>query len=384
MATFIETTSAGRPLYVVRWAYRDRSIDGKPYDQRTFRDEREATKFHKGLERLDVQVGAGRRTKIATIADAWLEHHVPTTSLRNQADAEQCVRIAITPGLGTKVADRLTTGDITAWQRMLVREGYPHLDHRGRRRAARPEAIPTANKRLRHLRAMMRWARLENLTTCRSIDDVPELRDTRPAEQRRPGARPYTLDELDALEAGCSTMLDATLVLVAAHSGLRRSELFALCWDAVDLDEGLIHVRRSLDADGSFKEPKTYERRTVPVFDEGLIPLRRWRDHAPDTALVFPAIDGGPLHTTWDSSHIPGIRERSGIHLQLNECRDTYATRLIVECNASEAEVTIAVGHENIQTTRRHYAAWLAPDRQMLRERGNQSIALLRERMQSA
>ncbi|MGO9006456.1 MAG: tyrosine-type recombinase/integrase [Beijerinckiaceae bacterium] len=37
---------------------------------------------------------------------------------------------------------------------------------------------------------------------------------------------------------------DATLILVAHRHGLRASELCALRWDQVDLERGLMHVRR--------------------------------------------------------------------------------------------------------------------------------------------
>jgi len=37
---------------------------------------------------------------------------------------------------------------------------------------------------------------------------------------------------------------DATMILVAYRHGLRASELCSLRWDQVDLERGLVHVRR--------------------------------------------------------------------------------------------------------------------------------------------
>ena len=37
---------------------------------------------------------------------------------------------------------------------------------------------------------------------------------------------------------------DATMILIAYRHGLRASELCALRWDQVDLERGLVHVRR--------------------------------------------------------------------------------------------------------------------------------------------
>src|ERR1700693_520971 len=38
---------------------------------------------------------------------------------------------------------------------------------------------------------------------------------------------------------------DATMILVAYRHGLRAAELCALRWDKVDLEHGLLHVRRA-------------------------------------------------------------------------------------------------------------------------------------------
>lgn len=365
---FIELTRNGRPLYRVRWNYRDPSIDGRPYDQREFRNRAEAVAWHRSVSRDHIT--APGIARVSHIAQVYLERHVATLELSTQADYEQAIRMRINPGLGTKVADRLTARDTTAWLRVLTTKGYPHTDHLGRRQPAKYTSVPTANKTLRIAKAMMRWARAEGLTTCRAFEDTRSLRDRRPREERRSRARAYTPAELDRLVASCQRLMEATIILVGADSGLRRSELFALCWDCVDLEEGEIHVRRALDRRGGFKDPKTHERRTVPLLDDGLDALRHWRQHAPPTDLVFPAADGRPLHTTWDSGHQPAIRERSGIHLQLNELRDTYASTIITS-GASDVEVTMAVGHKSVQTTRDHYFEWFEPSRNSLRARAN-------------
>jgi integrase len=68
-------------------------------------------------------------------------------------------------------------------------------------------------------------------------------------------------------------------ILLAIGTGLRRGELFALRWQDIDLDAGLLHVRQTLvwvrnyGADGGerktrlvFQEPKTAQsRRTLPL-----------------------------------------------------------------------------------------------------------------------
>jgi type 1 fimbriae regulatory protein FimB/type 1 fimbriae regulatory protein FimE len=48
----------------------------------------------------------------------------------------------------------------------------------------------------------------------------------------------------DARSRGRYGHRDATMILVAHRHGLRASELCALRWDQVDLERGLVHVRR--------------------------------------------------------------------------------------------------------------------------------------------
>lgn len=366
---FIETAQDGRPLYIVRWNYRHKSHDGKPYDQRKFRDEQKAKQWHR-------QVTPGTRSgrvTIAHICEVWLEEHVSTLALRTQSDYRQAVQLRIRPGLGSRHPDKLTPREASQWVRSMK------------------VSAPLANKTLRIVKAMMRWARAEGLTTCMAFEDTRGIRDKRAREDRRAQARAYTPPEVDRLVAACATLMEATIILVGKDSGLRRSELFALCWDCVDMRKGLIHVRRSLDSDGGFKEPKTYERRTVPLLEDGLQALKKWRKVAPKTDLVFCTREGRPVHAVWESRHAgkyverkkgrvltDGIRSRSGMHIELNHLRDTYASTIIA-AGAQDAEVTIALGHESVETTRRHYADWMEPSRELLADRANRVLREMRE-----
>jgi integrase len=369
--SLITTQKAGRPLYIVRWNYRPRSIDGKPYDEKSFRDQREAERWDKkhGKQRQ----GTHRRLRVADLADLWLDEYVSHhCDASTYDDYEQAVRMRIRPGIGRLVADLITPQQAKAFRDKMLAEGFAHIDHTGRRprghdgsklptgrsRPARPLTAPMVNKTLRITKALFRWARSEGYTTCTAFEDTRGVKDKRPIVDRRPGPYAYTHDEVEAVVHAAEDLMIATLVKVVVDSGLRRSELFALCWDAVDLDTGTISVVRALDRKGGFKDPKTHERRTVPVLEDGLDALRVWANHAPDHSLVFLTEQGTPLHTTWDSRYLPPLREGSGIRFNLHEGRDTYASQIIA-AGATDVEVAIAGGWENVQTVRDHYSVWL-------------------------
>jgi integrase len=94
--------------------------------------------------------------------------------------------------------------------------------------------------------------------------------------------------------------LYATIMRVAAHTGLRMGELRALRWRDIDWGNGVIHVRRnapvSAPAAEAEKAPKSGRVRSVPLTDvvsrelDGL--SRRERFVGPDH-FVFPSASGG-------------------------------------------------------------------------------------------
>jgi integrase len=87
-----------------------------------------------------------------------------------------------------------------------------------------------------------------------------------------------------------------SMVLAAVLTGLRRGELFALRWGAVDFERKLISVRESV-YEGQFNTPKTRSSvRTIPMGEalkEILLRLRG-KNAAPDT-LVFASRKATPL-----------------------------------------------------------------------------------------
>ncbi len=61
----------------------------------------------------------------------------------------------------------------------------------------------------------------------------------------------------------------------AVYSGVRHGELAALAWEDVDLDKGVIHVRRNLTANGMFGPPKTAAgNRTIQLLGPALDALK--------------------------------------------------------------------------------------------------------------
>lgn len=75
---------------------------------------------------------------------------------------------------------------------------------------------------------------------------------------------PLTKAELTALQdKGCLHPMDRAAITLAVYTGLRPGELCALAREDINLERGMIHVRRSITAGGQFKLPKNGRARNV-------------------------------------------------------------------------------------------------------------------------
>jgi integrase len=84
-------------------------------------------------------------------------------------------------------------------------------------------------------------------------------------------------------------------LLAAVFTGMRASELRGLTWADVDLDQGMIHVRRRADAWLDIGEPKSRSgKRDIPLPPIVINALRQWKDNCPagDIGLAFPNGNG--------------------------------------------------------------------------------------------
>jgi type 1 fimbriae regulatory protein FimB/type 1 fimbriae regulatory protein FimE len=146
---------------------------------------------------------------------------------------------------------------------------------------------------------------------------------------------------------------DATLILLAYRHGLRVSELVALRWDQLDLEQGLLHVSRLKNG-----VPSTHPLRGPEV--RALRRLRR--EYADSAAYVFKNERGGPL----TDSGVRKIVARAGEAAELGFSAHPHMLRHACGFKlANEGHDTRAIqhylGHRNIQHTVRYTE--LSPDR---------------------
>lgn len=169
-----------------------------------------------------------------------------------------------------------------------------------------------------------------------------------------------------------------TLVWLLMTTGMRRGELCALRWSRVDLDEGIVDVRRGYllrRGVGKEKDTKAHQMRRIALDTETIALLRahkrHWQDELAklDTELtddmyVFTsmrsAMPTAPYSPHAVSSRYKEMTERLGIDTHLHALRHYSATELL-SAGIDLRTVAGRLGHGGGgATTLRVYAAWVA------------------------
>lgn len=187
-----------------------------------------------------------------------------------------------------------------------------------------------------------------------------------------PRIRKREMRMLDA--AGLNTLLEAAkatpyhaLFLLAAHTGMRRSELLGLRWGDVDLDMPTLSVARVMHQlkDGRivFDEPKTAKgRRLVPLTPTSALALRSHREKREaevallgvplsDDGQVFCHLDGSPLlpdsvtHAFVKLARVLGLGT-----VRFHDLRHTHAS-LMLRQGVHPKIVSERLGHATVSIT---------------------------------
>jgi len=133
------------------------------------------------------------------------------------------------------------------------------------------------------------------------------------------------------------------MVLFSLNTGCRRGELFRLRWEAVDLKG------RQVTFEGV--TTKSAKSRTVPLNDEAVATLKRWRKQTGKTGLVFPGASGKPL-TTIQKAWL-ALTEAAGVSATWHGLRHTFGVRL-AERGAGLHVICALMGHSDIRITARY------------------------------
>ncbi len=171
----------------------------------------------------------------------------------------------------------------------------------------------------------------------------------RPNAARRP--REYlTEKEVDQLietarKRGRHGHRDSTAILVAYRHALRVSELCSLRWDAIDLESGLMHVRRLKNG-----TPSVHPLRGVEIRA-----LRRLERETPVSPYVFTTERRGPMTPAGFRKTLAAIAEAASFPFPIHPhmLRHSAGYKLVNDREDTRS-VQHYMGHKNIQHTVRY------------------------------
>ena len=164
-----------------------------------------------------------------------------------------------------------------------------------------------------------------------------------------------TDNQIKRLADHAPTHRDRAIILVAAYTGMRQGEVFALRWE--DVHDKHITVRGSVDSDQSIKATKSGRDRSVPLLPEAKAAIDEWRLLAPGTSWVFPSSMGTPIHkSNWHRRVWQDVRKKAKVpELKFHDLRHTFVSRLIRE-GVDPVRVAYWAGHSSTRTTLDVYA----------------------------
>ena len=231
-----------------RWRLRWR-VDGKRFTKSVHGSIAEARKELRRLVKSadDGQHIAPDKLTLADYIAEWLDTDTGITP-KTRERYSQLARLQIVPHLGAVAVQKLKPADVATWHKVLLDTGlsartvgHAHrVLHRGLQRAVLLEIV------IRNVAHVVAPPKVE-------AAEVAIL-------------SPVQITEVRARLAGHPILPAFEL---AIGSGMRRGEICALLWDAVDLSRGIVRVERSLEQTVNgvrAKGPKTkYGRRTIAL-----------------------------------------------------------------------------------------------------------------------
>jgi integrase len=283
----------------------------------------------------------------------WLEDVEGTVSPRTWERYEQNARIHIIPELGGMKLRTLTPA---------------HLRGLYRQKQKKSDLAPrTINYIHQTLHKALEQAIADGLVD-RNVAAIAKA--PRPLKKEMRYLNPEQAQAL--LDAARGDRLEA-LYVVAITTGMRQGELLGLRWHDVDLEAGVLHVRRTLGSIKGgvavYKEPKGGRGRNIALSERSLEALRRhrvtqngerlslgslWEDHR----LVFPDHWGRPTRRwTLDRLSFKPLLERAGLAgaITFHGLRHTCAT-LMLKGGVNVKVVSEMLGHADVALTLNVYS----------------------------
>ncbi len=273
------------------------------------------------MERQRAGVATRPDLTVADLFTEWHDNHVKVNcSPAYEKDAETQFRLRIEPMIGHRRIDtvnRQVIRTMVTQMQQVMRAKHPGREYAGH---------ATINKTLTVLKGMLSYAvSIDQIATnpAHGIKELPEEPQRMVTAWPMPAIGKVAAEALtyaDSLpefqrkqQAPWQPKRDYTIIILAALTGLRQSELLGLTWECVD--GAWLHVTHKLDRRShTLRETKSKRgRRSVPLLAAARDLLDEWRAVGADNEIIFPASSGGFMYAShFDNRVWAKSRKRAG------------------------------------------------------------------------
>ena len=257
----------------------------------------------------------------------------------------------IKPNIGDIPIEKLTSLQLQKFYRLLLTEGrVPRIESEKQPKGLSAKTVRNINQVISSAMdmAVRHKLILSNPTEGCELPKV-EHREMKTLPAERLGAFLREAKESGVYE----------LYYMDLATGLRRGELLGLKWEDVDLQNGIIHVRRQVArVDGEVKELPLKTKnsyRNISISQDAVAMLEEMEAHR-SSDYVFPSSTGGPISPDSVNNMLHRVLKRAGLpSIRFHDLRHTFAT-LALQNGVDIKTVSGMLGHFSAGFTLDTYA----------------------------
>lgn len=265
--------------------------------------------------------------------------------------------------LSACAADRQAPLTITTKRTALKRalavlgEGKPardvtELDLAAIKRALAEHAPSSVNGTLLHLRSALRWGH-------ETLGLPPPPRTTR-VKEHEPEPRVYDQATIESIVSAARKLGPQyhAAILLEADAGLRRGEVAGVRVEDVDLERGVLHVRRQIVAVphvGRIERPtKSRRARVVPCTPRLVAVLSELAHSVPADGWLLRCADGSPATSHAIESRVDCTLRGAGLPISGGHALRHSAATHMLQAGVDVRTVQAILGHTKLTTTARY------------------------------
>jgi integrase len=271
--------------------------------------------------------------------DRWLPTVKGTVKERTWQRHEEIVRLHLKPTLGGVMLIKLSALDVQELYQAKLDAGLS------------PRTVQIVHTTLhKALKQALKWSLVPKNVT----DSVT------PPKSQQKEIRVLTQEEVKRLLRAASGERFEALYILAVTTGMRQGELLGLKWEDVDLDKGIVRVRRTIWK-GMATAPKTAKaNRPISLTEMAKEALKEQREKDGRSEWIFSTRNGTPVscHNLINRSWGPLLKRAGLPRIPFHNLRHTAATLLLSQQVHPKA-VQNLLGHSSIEITMDTYSHFL-------------------------